>query len=110
LNHLESDDDSECIFPLSLGAPNDALNGKPVSTPPLHDTSMLGKDLHSRITSVKDTQSAFTCTIAGSLNASLKIAGEDCGHWSKRFEPCDQARDRENEIGLCTIPKEPKEQ
>jgi hypothetical protein len=107
LNHLESGDNSECIFPLSPGAPDDATNSKPVSTPLLYDTDILGKDLHGRINSVKDIQSAFT--IASSSNASLKIAGEDCGHWSKRFEPCNQARDHENEIGLYTIPEEPKE-
>jgi hypothetical protein len=108
LNHPESDDDSECIFPLSPVAPNNASNGKPVSTPPLHDTDMLGKDLHGRITSVKDIQSTFT--IAGSSNPSLKIAGKDCDYWSKRFEPCDQSKDHENEKGLWTIPEEPQEQ
>jgi hypothetical protein len=65
LNLLESDDDSECIFPLSLGVYNDASNGKPVSTPPLHSTD-------------KDIQSSFT--IAGFSNASFKIAGKDCDH------------------------------
>jgi hypothetical protein len=106
LNYLESDNNSEYIFPLSPGPPDDASNGKPVSTPPLYNTDIPSKDLHSRITSAKDIQFAFT--IAGSSNTSLKIAGEDCGHWLKRSEPCDQARDRENEIRLCTIPKEPE--
>jgi hypothetical protein len=87
LNNLESDDDSECIFPLSPSATNDASNGKLVSTPSLHDTNILGKDLHGRITSVKDIQSTFTIT--GSSNASLKIASEDCHLWLKRFEPCN---------------------
>jgi hypothetical protein len=103
LTPLESDDDSECILPLSPGAHNDASNGKPDSTPPPHDTDMLGKDLHDRINSAKDIQS-------GSSNASLKIVGKDCDHWSKRFEPCDQARDHENEKELWTIPEESQEQ
>ena len=55
LNLLESDDDSECIFPLSLGAYNDASNGKLVSTHPPHNANMLSKDIHSPITSTKDT-------------------------------------------------------
>jgi hypothetical protein len=52
---VESDEDGECIFPLSLSANNDALNGKPVSTHLLHNTDMLSKDIHNRVTSTKDT-------------------------------------------------------
>ena len=75
MNLLESDDDSKCIFPLSLGAYNDALNGKLVSTHPPHNANMLGKDIHSPITSTKDTQS--TSTSVSSPNAYIKIAGKD---------------------------------
>jgi hypothetical protein len=95
LNHPESDNDSECIFPLSLGVYNDASNGKPVSTPLPHDTD-------------KDIQSSFT--IEGSSNVSFKIAGKDCDYWPKRFESCDQLRDHRREIGLSTIPEESQEQ
>jgi hypothetical protein len=95
LNPLESDDNSECIFPLSLGVYNEASNSKLVSTPLPHNTD-------------KDIQSSFT--IAGSSNASFKIAGKDCNHWPKRFKSCDQLRDHRREIGLSTIPKESQEQ
>jgi hypothetical protein len=95
LNLLESGDNSKYIFPLSPGTNNDASKGKPVSTPPLYDTDMLSKDLHSGITSAKAIQSAFTS--AGSSNAPLKVSGRDCNHWSKSFEPCNQERDYENE-------------
>ena len=33
LNHVESNNNSKCIFPLSLGTYNNALNSKPVSPP-----------------------------------------------------------------------------
>jgi hypothetical protein len=65
LNLLESDDDSECIFLLSLGVYNDASIGKPVSTALPHDTD-------------EDIQSSFT--IAGSSNASSKMASKDCDY------------------------------
>jgi hypothetical protein len=104
LNLLESDDDSECIFPLSPGADNDASNGKSVSTHPPHNADMLGKDIHSPVTSAKDTQSASTSV--SSPNAYIKIAGKDRHLWSKKFEPGDQARDHRKEIGLWTIPEE----
>jgi hypothetical protein len=78
-NLSDGDDASECIFPYSLEAYNDASNGKPVSTPPPHDTNMLSKDLHGRIT--KGIQSAFS--IMGSSNTSLKIASQDCDYWSR---------------------------
>lgn len=54
LNYLESNNNSKCIFLLSLGAPNNALNSKLVSTTLLHNTNILSKDLYSRITFVKD--------------------------------------------------------
>jgi hypothetical protein len=54
LNYSKSDNNSKCIFLLSLSATNDALNGKLVSTPLLHNTDILGKDLYGCITSVKD--------------------------------------------------------
>jgi hypothetical protein len=78
LNLPESNDNNKCIFLLSLSAHNNALNNKLVLTLLLHNTNMPSKDLHSRITFVKDIQSAFTIT--GSLNASLKISSKDCDY------------------------------
>jgi hypothetical protein len=63
LNLVESDDDSECIFPLSPSAYNDASNGKPVSTHPAHDTDMPGKDIHDRVTSAKCCEEQFQCPV-----------------------------------------------
>jgi hypothetical protein len=94
---VESDDNSECIFSLSLSANNDASNGKPVSTHLLHNTDMPSKDIHDRVTSAKDTQSA---------NASIKIASKDCHLWSKKFEPSDQAGDHKKKTRLWTIHEE----
>jgi hypothetical protein len=108
LNLLESDDDSECIFPLSPSAYKDYSNGKPVSAHPPHDTDMLDKDIHSRVTSAKDIQSASTSV--SSPNSSIKMARKDCHFWLKKFEPGDQARDHKKEIGLWTIPEESQEQ
>jgi hypothetical protein len=101
LDLVESDEDGECIFPLSPSANNDASNGKPVSTHPPHDTDIPGKDIHDRVTSAKDTQSA---------NASIKIAGKDCHLWSKKFEPGDHAGDHKKKMRLWTIHEESQEQ
>jgi hypothetical protein len=108
LNVPESDDDSECIFPLSPCAHDDDSNSKSVSTLPTHDTNMPEEDLGDRITSAKDIQPAFTGT--GFSNNSLKIAGNDCQHWPKRFPRRDQASDQEREMGLETIREESQEQ
>lgn len=82
---MESDDDSKYIFPLIPSAYSDALNGKPVSTNPPHNTDVLGKDIHSRVISAKDTKSASAN--ASSPNASIKIAGKDTTFRQRSLSP-----------------------
>ena len=97
MNLLEGNEESECIFPLSLGAYGDASNAQPVSISPPHDPDMLSGDLRGRIT-------------PDSSNTSRKIAGNDCDHWPTRFEPCKQTRNHKKEKGLWTIPEDSWEQ
>lgn len=104
---LDSDDDSECFFSFSPGGHNDLNNGKPVSTPPQHNTNIPVKALRGCLTLNKGIQAGYT--VVESSNVSLEMTNKTREYWSDKFKPGVQVKGYRGEIELAAIPEESQE-